>query len=316
MPSLLKELGEPTRALYTRVAYYYYRRGLTQEEIAKMLHMSRQRVNRILGECLDLGIVEIRIQSDAAHCLELESQLEKGFGLKAARVAGGTVPETLYPELGRHAGQYLAEVVRDGDIIGFSRGKTLSAIAAQIPVLTQKNLVAVQLMGGWNDRHRNAGEDDAVYRFGKRVAAEIVMLYAPVLLQDRKVRDSFIQEPYFQEVYRIIRSCSIAVLGIGQVGLGDLLPGMTDDYFSSYLPKEAVGEVCAHFFDIQGNPVKSEFDGRIIAAEYDDLLRIPLRIGAAGQVKKLPAILGAIRGGYINALVTDTETASALLQQL
>lgn len=316
MAAGIKEnLTEAMRALYTRVAYYYYKRGQTQEEIAKTLQMSRQRVNRILGECLELGIVEIRIHGGDSNYLEIETSLEKHFGLKAMRIVSNVTPANVYAELGLHAGRYLAEVIRDGDVIGFSRGLTLSGLVSQMPAVNHKNLVAVQLMGGWNSRQNTVSGDDIVHRFSERVPVRTVMLYAPVLLKDRQLRETIIREPYFCEAYEVIKACTVAVLGIGHIGENALLPTTYGDDFNSHLPHEVVGEVCAHFYDIEGRPVPSEFDDRIIAVARQDLLEIPLRIGVAGLPAKLPAILGALRGGYINALVTDAETAMALHQE-
>lgn len=311
-----EQLSEDTRALYTRVAYYYYRRGLTQEEIAQSLHMSRQRVNRILSECVDLGIVEIRINSDDSNYLELETQLERCYGLKEVRVVGGVTPENLYSEIGLHAGRYLSEVIRDGDVIGFSRGRTLSGVVSQIPPINHKDLVAVQLMGGWNNRQNTVGGDDIVHRFSERVAvSDTVMLYAPVLLQDKTLRDIIVREPFFSEAYKIIRSCTVAVLGIGWVGKDALLPTVYEEDFNSSLPEEVVGEVCAHFYNIDGKPVATKFDDRIITINYKDLMNVPLRIGVSGLPAKLSAVLGAVRGGYVNVLIIDAETASAMYKE-
>lgn len=317
MKSVNKEyIDEATRALYTRVAYYYHKRGLTQEEIAKSLQMSRQRVNRILAECLQLGIVEIRINSEDSRYLELEGQLEKAFGLQAVRVVNGITQENVYTELGLHGGNYLNEVVQDGDVIGFSRGRTLSAMVSQIPHIAKKNLTAVQLMGGWNYQQNGRSGDDIVHRFSERVGTKTVMLYAPVLLNDRELRNTIIKEPYFQQAYDQMKACNIAVLGIGQVGLSDLLPSEYGETLHGYLPKGAVGEICARFYDIKGKPVSSVFDERVIAIEFEDLMNIPLRIGIAGLPSKLPAILGAIRGGYVNVLLTDSTTAMAIQETL
>lgn len=309
-------LSEATRALYTRVAYYYHRRGLTQEEIAQSLQMSRQRVNRILSDCVDLGIVEIRINSEDSGFLELETKLEACYGLKTVRVVGGVTPENRYPEIGLQAGRYLAEIIRDGDVIGFSRGRTVSGVVEQMPPINRKNLVAVQLMGGWNNRQNTVGGDDIVHRFSERVGVtDTVMLYAPVLMHDKKLRESMVCEPSFTEAYKIIKTCTIAVLGIGWVGKDALLPTMYEEDFNASLPDEVVGEVCAHFYNIHGQPVASQFDDRIIAISRQDLMNVPFRIGVSGQPEKLPAVLGAVRGGYINVLVADAETALALYQE-
>jgi dihydroxyacetone kinase-like protein len=38
-------------------------------------------------------------------------------------------------------------------------------------------------------------------------------------------------------------------------------------------------------------------------------------IAIAGGMEKVRAVLGALRGGYINTLITDTETARAVLAE-
>ena len=39
------------------------------------------------------------------------------------------------------------------------------------------------------------------------------------------------------------------------------------------------------------------------------------RIGIAGGAEKLAAIRAALRGGYVNVLITDLDTATALLDE-
>ena len=57
-----QNLSPDTINEYRRAAYYYYKNHLTQEEIAKRMNMSRQRVNRILSACIKNGIVRISIE--------------------------------------------------------------------------------------------------------------------------------------------------------------------------------------------------------------------------------------------------------------
>ena len=53
--------------------------------------------------------------------------------------------------------------------------------------------------------------------------------------------------------------------------------------------------------------------GRVIGIEPDVLLAVPRRIGVAGGQRKHSAIRAAVLGGWVNVLVTDVETADALL---
>ena len=77
---------------------------------------------------------------------------------------------------------------------------------------------------------------------------------------------------------------------------------------------DAVGDVSGHHFNIEGKPLNLEFHDRLVGIALDDLLAIPLRLGVAGGEVKAPAILGALRGSYVNLLVTDSPTAARVLQ--
>ena len=81
-----KSITDEQKQEYRRVAYYYYKEGLTQEEIAKRMQMSRQRVNRIVSSCIELGIVTINIEGLDNSNLELETKLEQKYGLKEVRI--------------------------------------------------------------------------------------------------------------------------------------------------------------------------------------------------------------------------------------
>lgn len=312
----MKYLSDEKRNEYVRIAYYYYKAGLTQEQIAGKMNLSRQRVNRILGQCLELGIVQINITGHEQSYVELETKLETMYSLKAARIAGPVTEENAYAMLGLTAARFLSGIIHNGDVIGFSRGSMMSALVCSLPHIQCDNLKVTQLMGSWNGPHSNINVDDIVHRAAENLGATTTMLYAPVVVNKRELRDSIINESYFQEAYSIIRSCTIAAVGIGAFdqSLPGMIPSMEEREYQVYCDKQAVGEVCAHFFDRKGRPVKTEFDERTINVELDDFFAIPLRIGVAGLPLKLPAIQGALNGGYINVLVTDQDTAESLLK--
>ena len=76
-----------------------------------------------------------------------------------------------------------------------------------------------------------------------------------------------------------------------------------------------VGEICTHCFDADGQPVEFPFSNRILAISREDYKNIPTRIGIAGGPEKLAAIRAALRGGYVNVLIADLDTAAALLDE-
>ncbi|TIQ02541.1 MAG: sugar-binding transcriptional regulator, partial [Mesorhizobium sp.] len=78
----------------------------------------------------------------------------------------------------------------------------------------------------------------------------------------------------------------------------------------------AAGDVIRHYFDAEGTLIPWEGEGRMIAMSPAQLRAVPLSIGVAASPEKAMAIIGAVRAGLINALVTDTKTAQAILEAL
>lgn len=303
---------------YRRVAYYYYRGGLTQDEIAKKLKMSRQRVNRIIGACIEMGIVQISITGLERCNLELETELEKKYGLRDVRIVDETPGVDIIESLGNVSADYLKKNITQGDIIGITRGRTISAMVEQLTPDGNhvKDLIVTQLIGNTKEAGRENGLDKMVFLLADKLNAKEEFLYAPVIVEDSVAKKIYMQNPFCKMTYRIMRDCSIAVVGIGtarsqwkhMVSLYN-----KNDAQQSKWTENVVGEVCTHFFDKEGKEVIPPFCDRIIAIALKDYKNIPVRVGVAGGVEKAEAIRGAILGGYINVLITDVENAKILL---
>ena len=68
-------------------------------------------------------------------------------------------------------------------------------------------------------------------------------------------------------------------------------------------------------YDKDGNTEPFGFyNDRVAAMRLEEIRRIPSKIGIAGGQRKVNAVIGAIRGGYINTLITDTECAKKLIE--
>jgi DNA-binding transcriptional regulator LsrR (DeoR family) len=78
----------------------------------------------------------------------------------------------------------------------------------------------------------------------------------------------------------------------------------------------AVGDLCSRFYSADGQLIDSDLDRRTIGITFDALKRVPRVIGIAWGQEKVPAILGALRLGVLNVLVTDKMTALLLKHSL
>ncbi len=76
----------------------------------------------------------------------------------------------------------------------------------------------------------------------------------------------------------------------------------------------AVGDICLRFYDTNGHEVRGTLDGRVIGMELESLRRVQRSVALCGGKKKFPAILGALRGKWVNTLITDQYTAQRLVK--
>jgi DNA-binding transcriptional regulator LsrR (DeoR family) len=142
-------------------------------------------------------------------------------------------------------------------------------------------------------------------------------LHAPLVVENGQVREGLLQEPRIQETLGLARKVDIAL-----VGIGSLVPEVSSLLRAGYLDQEAltelrahgaVGDICGRHYDVHGRVMDIELNRRMVGIELKDLQGIEQVIGVAGGEAKAEAILGALRGGHINVLVTDDGAAGKVL---
>jgi DNA-binding transcriptional regulator LsrR (DeoR family) len=125
-------------------------------------------------------------------------------------------------------------------------------------------------------------------------------------------------DPNIRDALLLGKSCDLAILGVGSTK-----PDFCSLYQGDHITKSdlerisrqnAVGDVSGHYFDIHGNRSDVEFHKRLIGISDENLRKVPIRLGAAGGIEKSEAILGALRGGYLNYLITDNQSAEKVLE--
>ena len=82
----VREGRSSNEELLLRVAWFYYKDELTQDEIAKRLSVSRASVGRMLDRARKVGLVSINLNADHLDAFEVSRQLRRTFGLAEALV--------------------------------------------------------------------------------------------------------------------------------------------------------------------------------------------------------------------------------------
>jgi DNA-binding transcriptional regulator LsrR (DeoR family) len=138
-----------------------------------------------------------------------------------------------------------------------------------------------------------------------------------VVVEGNGLRESLLEDSSIKATYAMYRELNAAVLGIGALAqdkTSRLLYGCIIDeiLLHSLLEQGAVGDVLSYIYRADASLVTTALDDCVVAIPLEDLLRVPCRIGVAAGLAKVQAIEGALCGGYINVLVTDSVVAKAL----
>ena len=75
---------------------------------------------------------------------------------------------------------------------------------------------------------------------------------------------------------------------------------------------EAVGYVCLHFLDREGNICDEEIDQNIIALPIYKIKQKEYRIGVAAGREKIDITYAALKAGIINVLIVDEDIAKSV----
>jgi len=301
-----------------QVAQMYYEDDLTQEEIAMRLHLSRSKVVRVLREARREGIVQIRVIAPQRTSFDLERRLERRFDLQQAIAveSGGLRPEELRPAVGRAAAHLLGKMLRTGDVLAMSSGTTLAATVDAMAPLHTSDVTIVELEGAPDEDVSlpEYGTYALATRLAKLVHAQYRRIPVPREWGSREAAEIIRADARIRRVLDLARHANVLLIGVSGIDpIAPTLGHLTADILDPLKATGAVGEIAARFFDASGHPCPSRLDERLIGLELADLHRIPVRIGVTFGTHKVPAIVGALRGGYINVLVTDSDTAAALL---
>ena len=315
-----RSYGADDLRLLTKIARMYHERGIRQPEIAADLHISQSRVSRLLQQASDLGIVQTTVTLPSGVFTDLEEDLEARYGLldsvivDADESSGG-----LHRALGASAAAYLRETLANGDVIGVSSWtQTLHfTVEAMRPKAGLVRAVATQLVGGIGDPRVQIDTTRLLDRFANLSGARPVFLPPLDGLGNQKVRSALLGDPAVITVLQSWRQLSVAVVSVEGVQppshLENSKAGSHLDQQCELRELGAVGEICLRYFDQEGNLVGSPHRGRILAISVDRLKTVPRRIGIAGGPQSRTAIAAALKGGWINTLVTDSDTARHLI---
>lgn len=297
-------------ALMIKVSWYYYIDNMTQQRISEFLGISRMRVVKLLDKARNTGIIQFKIREESASRLQLEKKLADTYNLKDTFIVPSPPDEISVNEnIARAAAMYINNRLGSNNFINMGYGDTQSRILNNLAIITENPISVVSMTGGVSYYLPN--------NMSTIFNAKLYLIPSPLLVSSKEVAEAIRNEGSINEISRMLQLSSFSVVGIGSMedDATIIKSGILSKNDFLYLQmKGAVGDILCHFIDKDGNLVETNIEERLITTSLSTLLNLNNVIGVAAGDGKAPAIKAALRGGYIDILITDESTALQLLE--
>lgn len=302
-------MDEQTYALATKAAWYYYMEDNTQAQIAEVMGVSRAKVIRLLEEARAQGIVQFSFRKNDSQRVSAEQLLIDRFGLKDAFVVPTPLDSSaINQSIAQGAAHYVSDHLREDGYLNIGYGDTVSRMLGFLAKNREESLNVVSLTGGVSYYLPSVGTT--------AYSMHLFLTPSPLVVSSRQVRDALLDEKSLQDVSTMTEYADMSVVGIGAAveGATVLRNGILNEGELTVLKMQgAVGDVLNHFMDKNGNLIQTEIEDRVISTDLDKLRQLKNVVGVAGGKDKVTAIKAVLNGGYLNVLITDSDTAAELL---
>lgn len=302
-----------------RAGWLYFIAGHTQDEIAKMLQVSRASAQRLVSLCLAERLITFRLEHPIAACMELAARLKEAFKLAYCEVVPSdpAAPQSV-AGIAERAANMLESMLR-GDkpvIVALGTGRAVRAAVERVSPIDRPNHQIVSLVGNIS-ADGSASFFDTVGRLADVTRSRHYPMPLPFLMSSDKERSHMLRLEPISKVRALAAKADLRLVGIGQMDQSAqvLVDGfVTRQELLDMLRRGAAGELTGWAFDAEGHIIDGGTNRRLTSIPP----RVPaaaLTIGAAVGKAKVPAIRAALKGRLINGLITDEATAGGILSK-
>jgi len=308
------------RLIY-RILTMYYIEEINQADIARQLKLSTAKVNRLIKQAKEQGLVEITVKMPSQQLFDLEAKLCALTQLREAFIVPtiSDNSEAILQSIGTAASNFLLQNLRDGDTVCISGGKTMNAIVQQIEPRRSYDVRIVPATGARQGRYYTDVNNLAT-QLAEKLGGEAFQIHAPVLVDKLEEREALMSMRQISDILQMAREAQIALISVGSIipnvsSYFDLMPHelLGDNWHEAFQESGAIGEVLAYVYDDEGQLCIDDLNNLVVGLTLDELRNIPLTIAVSAAEEKVLPIYGALRGNFIKSLVTDEQTVNSVI---
>lgn len=292
-------------------AILYYEKKYTQNEIAGIMNLSRQTVSKLLNDAIKENIVEIKIHNPETVCTGLEQAILAEFKIKNAVVSGVSCEDDALCRLMtvKRAAEYIGAIIAKGNLkIGISWGRTIQLLVKEIGYSDTVDNVIFPLFGATDQEQDCFLSNELARVFADKMNAKVKYAWFPYKPDSKEDCGLFRKTGYYKSLSALWDNIDIAIVGIGN---SEIIKSFGKAFGYNEKCLSAIGDIATHFFDADGNFI--ELYENTLCNSVENLRNAKETIAVACGGDKIEAIIGALRTGTVDTLITDEYTAQKIL---
>ena len=298
-----------------KVAWKYYNEGLTQTEIATALNLSRMKVIKYLEIAKKNHIIQFKIDLEQVSDKDLQTKLIEEFGLDDVYIVPSANDHSL-DNVTIAAANYIEDRITSDTMINIGYGETVSRTLGRLKISTKYKVTFVSLSGGVKFYMPTAIDQASDY-YTTNPNYNHYILPSPLMVSAAALAENLVNEQSIKDILEMIPYSNFTVIGVGALNQQATLvkEGLLSIREMEILKSHgAVGDLLSQFYDINGDVLDLSLHNRLVSTEIQLLKSLHNVVAVACGVEKKEAIIGALKGGYIDILITDENVARSLLE--
>lgn len=301
-------------SLIIKVAWKYYNEGMTQNEIAESLNLSRMKVIKYLEIAKANNIIQFKVNLDHLIDMELQNKMKQHYHLQDLYIVPASNQNPL-DSLTKAAAQYIEDRISSDTMINVGYGQAVSRTLRHLTISTKYKVTFVSLSGGVKFYIPTAVDSSSDYYTNPNYSHYIMP--APLVTSTDHLAKQLMNEKPIKKIFTMIPYSTITIIGIGAVNEHATIVKegyLTTNDIEIMKSMGAVGDLLSQFYDKDGHVLDLPLHKQLVSTDIHLLKSLNHVVAVAGGLEKREAIIGALKGGYIDVLITDEAVAQSLIE--
>jgi DNA-binding transcriptional regulator LsrR (DeoR family) len=300
-----------------RAGWLYYIAGRTQDDIAQILNISRPSAQRLVSLCRSEGLISFQMNHPIAQCMDLAARLRDRFDLLHCDVAPADgSADTAAVGVASLGGLLIERWLRSRKslVMALGTGRAMRSSIERVPRMSCPLHRLVSLVGTISP-DGSASPYDTLVKLAEITRAQHFPMPLPLFVSSPEERTQLLEIESVKRIRAIAGEADVWLMGISQIGDDAVLHRdgfMSRSELVELVRLGGVGEVTGWVFDAEGQILDRGTNARVTSVPPEPGSSRP-RICVAYGRPKVAALRAALKGRIINGLITDEDTAKALL---